>query len=854
MNVMLPPALLDLTLLRFSAPSCSSRTTATAFTVSRHASTARHSRHTPLAPPPPRKSAYQYGNAGPRGRDYDLNDQRSIALESNSLAARAGQIKLDAGAELARRVKDLEQAVNAEKAALDPPTYSEEDLMLLYEDVLALPSEPEKAADPTLQELEQQQFKQDMAAVCAAEERAVLNEQLASSSTPLPPYRRLLIHTQTALSRIEAARETIKLSPNPEPSITKNEFLPVTLLTFPEFGSILRLSIRAGDAEAADLTLDLMKRSGLAIPEDMLNPLLKVYASAGNVQGAEQVLVRYLNGPPTPKQRHYHIKSHLISTPANTIPSSALALLHSYETQALHTPIHTYTSVITSLFRSNSSLGRAQAWDLFSHMRYVAHGDPDVALYTLMIRACASPVNVRPSEPEKALDLWTEMTVDRRLSPTAGAYDAVILACARSGRTTYVNEAIRLAKEMLDSHRDARGESAFKPSRRTYCALLEGTKRVGDLSRARWILAQMIAGSSEAQEAVNEEVMMHVFHTYASYRPPFTRNIVKPVEVTQAETDKVTSTANEVSPADSPSSPQQMNIAAHELKSAFSHIPPQSGAEVIHEVQILYDRILYDSGMKTLSDPTDGGALPAEQKFMHVVLTPRLLNSYLAVHYKHASFEDARDLYRNVFAECGVPRTGRTYVEALERCAIARRGHERMVVMEFADEVWAQWLAFEEVGHENGRPLSGRMIEKAHIAMIRALALTNNTEGAMEHLREFAARYPPSNLRTPAPKPAMRSTRTVLVGERPLVRMTSNLEIPDDHVPPLVMFNDIEILHHRLVARRAAADIKYLAWVCKAYEGALRARRDAALRMPPMAEAVPVPLQHDVECVAAPLE
>ncbi|KAG6915197.1 hypothetical protein DXG01_012727 [Tephrocybe rancida] len=145
---------------------------------------------------------------------------------------------------------------------------------------------------------------------------------------------------------------------------------------------------------------------------------------------------------------------------------------------------------------------------------------------------------------------------------------------------------------------------------------------------------------------------------------------------------------------------------------------------------------------------------------MHVALTPWLLNSYLAVHYKHASFENARDLYRKIFAECGVPRTGRTYVEALERCAIARRGHERTVVMGFADEVWAQWLAFEEY------PIPDLITPR-----------TNNTERAMEHLREFAARYPPSNLRTPAPKPAMRSTRTVLVGERPLVCMTSTLEI-----------------------------------------------------------------------------
>ncbi|KAG6878045.1 hypothetical protein C0993_000368 [Termitomyces sp. T159_Od127] len=827
---MLPPALVDLTLFRLSTPSV--RIASGALTTSRCASTARHVRQTVLPPPPPPpKSAYYYDLTEPRSTETGISDRRSSALES-----RTGRIVQDAGAELAMRVKALEELASSdENAALDPQqSFTEEELMFFYEDVLALPPSPEQSGQISAQEHEQQQIDEDLSIVCAAEERVLADEPHASSSAQarLQPYHRVLSYTRDAILRIEAARETIKRSPNAEPSISKNEFLPVSVLTVPEFRSILRLSIRAGDADAADLTLDLMKRGGLAIPEDMVNSLLKVYASAGNVSKTEQILVRYLDGPPTPHQRHFHIKSHLISAPKESLANTALELLHFYENQALPAPVQTYTSIITTLFSSNSSLGRAQAWDLFSHMRYVAHATPDPALYTLMIRACASPINTRPSEPEKALDLWTEMTVDHRFEPTQGAYDAIILACARSGKTTFVNEAFRLAKQMLDSHRDARGESAFKPSRRTYCALLEGAKRIGDLSRARWILAQMTSTKSGTDvEAVNEEVMMHVFHTYASYRPPFNRNLVKTTETIQSA--DVPTTSTEVSPDVSQSPPQSTSVATNEPGSAFSHIPPQSGTEVIHEVQILFDRILYDSGLKNLFDPTEGGALPAEQKFQHVELSSRLVNSYLAVHYKHAPFEDARDLYRRVFTECQVLRTGRTYVEALERCAIARRGHERTIALDFAEEVWAEWKKLEDVGHENGLPLSGRIIERAHIAMIRVLALTHNLDKAMQHLRTFAARYPPSDVRVPAPKPAMRSTRTVLVGERPLVRMTSNVEVPDDHVPPLIMFDDIEVLHHRLVARRSSASIKYIAWLSKAYEGALRARRDAALKLKP---------------------
>jgi len=75
--------------------------------------------------------------------------------------------------------------------------------------------------------------------------------------------------------------------------------------------------------------------------------------------------------------------------------------------------------------------------------------------------------------------------------------------------------------------------------------------------------------------------------------------------------------------------------------------------------------------------------------------------------------------------------------------------------------------------------------------------------------------------------------RTVLVGHRPLVRMTSSTEVPDDGVPPLLMFRDVEVLHHRLVAQGATKEIAYLKYLTKAYEWALRKRRDEVLRAEP---------------------
>ncbi|KAF9455720.1 hypothetical protein BDZ94DRAFT_1315904 [Collybia nuda] len=364
--------------------------------------------------------------------------------------------------------------------------------------------------------------------------------------------------------------------------------------------------------------------------------VLRLYAEEGRVRDLEKIMTTCLTTFPTPQQRHLHIKAHIRATSPNTLPTSALDMLHSYESQSHPAPVKTYTSVISTFFSTKT-----------------------------MIRACASPISSsRPSEPERALDLWTEMTVDRRLLPTIGAYDAIILASqavwaapgsalyspypypgvelalrrarwarlvpsasaplhlrsvpprpmvldlldgssqppphsghldnlTRPGGRIVVNQqldlpqqmstgrhlrtllplitcrqldrlsdgcslsglekqdsisksaerglghggwevgvqAFQLTKQMLDSHRDACGYSAFTPDRKTFCALLEGARRIGDLSRARWILAEIVNGRGNGdgtvvEEGVDEEVMMHIFHTYAAYRPPFQRTLV----------------------------------------------------------------------------------------------------------------------------------------------------------------------------------------------------------------------------------------------------------------------------------------------------------------------------------------
>jgi hypothetical protein len=483
----------------------------------------------------------------------------------------------------------------------------------------------------------------------------------------------------------------------------------------------------------------------MPIPEVAVTDTLEMLAKAGNVNATDSVIANFINSP-TERQRHLHVKAHLRATPPNTIPSSALSVLHAYEQKALFAPMQTYTRCIYTLFFSSSSVCRAQGWDLFSHMRYVAHPNPDAFLYTTMIRACAFPLSLsRGSEPEKALDIWTEMTIDKKIEPTVEAYNAIILACARSGEKVFVNEAYRLAKQMMDAYRDARGFSAFGPDRHTFIALLEGAKRIGDLGRARWILAEMVrdAGSGmqtvdgNTQVFVDEEIMMHIFQAYSTYRPPFKREATLIVPEEQAEKMKALSdypdtpivSSNEA-PETSPGTGGGSTLLTLDSMPSFSHIPPQSHEEVLSEATFLFQRILHDTGV--LPIPPEHQQHHQEgrhyspklvDKFARVKITSRLVASYISIFFRHAPLEHAERMLWRLFEQLKVPQTARVYVEALEACAYATKGSEREAAVKFAEDLWPKWKELEDAGEDAKGKISARIIERAYAARLRLYAV-----------------------------------------------------------------------------------------------------------------------------------
>ena len=409
-------------------------------------------------------------------------------------------------------------------------------------------------------------------------------------------------------------------------------------------------------------------------------------------------------------------------------------------------PMRTYTSLISILTSVPSSLAKAQAWDLFSHMRYVAHPTPDAVLYSLMILACArTPPSggTGDSEPQRALDLFTEMTVDNVIPPTRDTYTAVILACARSGETKFVNEAFRLAKEMLDGHRDALGRPAFAPNNALFGALLQGAKRIKDLPRARWILAEMVqviirqhhARVDDGMEVpAQDEVvltvnkMVHVFHAYASYRVPFHRSVTRIVEDRGGTVETLSLASTSPGPPQTPIDTAEAevgeagvgDVAIPDADPRFNSIPPQSREELLAEVKNLFEGILHDTQRSQTSSHNSTKESPA--LFKDVRVSTELVNAYLSVYYSHGKVGGCRDMFKILFEEVGVKRNFLSYVEALEACArwscIKPRRNQ---ILKFAEEVW-ELLQKDISVHDEMFSVRVRLVEKANLALIRVFS------------------------------------------------------------------------------------------------------------------------------------
>ncbi|KAG8894519.1 hypothetical protein FRC01_012906, partial [Tulasnella sp. 417] len=520
-------------------------------------------------------------------------------------------------------------------------------------------------------------------------ENPLLPEEVSEKS---PSYLDILQRMEGDIIAVEETRPSTSTKP---PTST---LAPLGLASQQEWESLFHATIDAGDRHNARRVVDLMKRSGVPVEQSLEDRLLFSFVFAKDVEGVNAYIeeVRSRGKVPTEVQRHLHVEALVVSRRFD----EAQKLIHHYEGEGLVPSQSTYRNFIGALFAASkpstsphSPQYRALAWDMFAHMRYVAHPTPSLDTYNIMLRACADAIS--PS-PQRALDLFHEMTVENRIQPTTATYNAVMLTCSRSGRRDYMHEAYRLGKQLLDEYRhlpdDGSGaKEQLQPDLETFKAMLEAAKRMGDLPRARWILAELV----RLGERVDEELMGHVFHVYASFKPSFQRGAVPTVK---QEDPKQNLTGTD--PENLESEPRTPSIQVQ------PHAPlvPQSREEVLQEAQALFRRILRGQEVAQMGDMWTDISHP-DWPFSSVKITTNLLNAYLSVHLNHETPEKALPLFisekESLYKRFHVTKNSQSFAMVLERLAVAKGRHDRKKAMTLAEEVWQEWVAFSTKRENN---------------------------------------------------------------------------------------------------------------------------------------------------------
>ena len=389
-----------------------------------------------------------------------------------------------------------------------------------------------------------------------------------------------------------------------------------------------------------------------------------------------------------------------------------------------YTPLPaTYNSIVSRLLSPSSPPNLIRkGWDLYAHSRLVSHPIPSVDLYSTMIQACSR--GSHPS-PERAIDLFTELTDDNRLPPSELAFNGVIRSCAREGSQEYYYEALRYMRRMLDEN--------VEPSKYTFHALLEGAKRHGDLARSRWMLVKMVGVGGKVKP--DENTIGLVFQCYASYRPEGGKKkeklkVTKEVEASQ--TDRPSSVLKpEQDPANVPLSSKTASAQKNEdagplalielLGEASLFYPgplPQTSAQVLEEAQNLMLQIVPPSALGLAENESSTTRTPS--MFPDVRPSTFLLNAYLSNLNSHSTLSASLDFFNKAYEVSGVEKNRYSYELVMKRCELGKVNSE---IVENAKKVFEEWIKWSsevcpEVEDLRKRGVDGEAIEEMEVQRV----------------------------------------------------------------------------------------------------------------------------------------
>jgi len=365
-----------------------------------------------------------------------------------------------------------------------------------------------------------------------------------------------------------------------------------------------------------------------------------------------------------------------------------------------------YIEVIKALL----PISRSSAWNLFAHMRLVAHTTPNLQAYNLMLSACST--GQHPS-PERAVDLYEEMQ-EHKIQPDIFTFTALIRTCSRTrraGEESYYLRGIEFLRQMLDA--------GLTPDRSTLHAIMDGARRVGDLSRARWIFYKVAV--SPWKESVDDVTAALLFQTYATFKvqpAPLLRERLR--EGRKLATDQALD--------------KDIAVPLDNLPSPL----PRTAEEVVQQVRALMASSLASKGLDTSLLFRDGNLQPSPV-FESIKLTPLLLNSFLLAHQRGSHiFSKCLLLYEKLFKLASVPKNGYSYELIMQSC---EKPNDRQLGLETARKCFAEWKTWAI-----SRPVKEIQASEIWSSMIRNLARNDLSKEGVEEVTRFRQAFPPTQL------------------------------------------------------------------------------------------------------------
>lgn len=140
---------------------------------------------------------------------------------------------------------------------MDPPSYTEKDLLFLYEDLLELP-QTDRNSQPDPAALKQAQAEQDLSVVNVVDQRLYsatpledgqpqndlcqvqnLTIDTKSLEPSVQPYRRVLSRAHDIVCRVESVRSSLV-----DGAVqVRQDFVPISVLSIPEYESLIRVCV-----------------------------------------------------------------------------------------------------------------------------------------------------------------------------------------------------------------------------------------------------------------------------------------------------------------------------------------------------------------------------------------------------------------------------------------------------------------------------------------------------------------------------------------------------------------------------------------------------------------------------------